>query len=343
MPQRFFGRTVVCLVVVCLSVCLTAQAAENKEYLARPEGAETTAGWVKYKNNPVVFGDNGTVNDPYVLKEGDTYRMWHTWWNDDPTVSLSLIESKDGINWTKPKTILAPNPKTDWEHRVDRARLVKRGDTYHMWYTGHRKKSKDGYSIGYATSKDGWNWRRMSDRPVLEATLPWEKPTLMCPSVVWDEKANQYQMWYCAGDSYEPDVIGYATSPDGINWTKPFSKPVFTADPNNEWEQSKVGGGYVTRHGDWYLMFYIGFRDRDHAAIGLARSKDGINWQRHPQNPIICPTKGGFDSRACYTSCVAFDGQKWLLWYNGANGWPEEIGLVTHEGEDLGFDEKPSR
>ena len=39
-------------------------------------------------------------------------------------------------------------------------------------------------------------------------------------------------------------------------------------------------------------MFYIGFRDQDHAQIGLARSKDGITgWQRHPANPIIRPGK----------------------------------------------------
>jgi predicted GH43/DUF377 family glycosyl hydrolase len=226
--------------------------------------------------------------------------------------------------------------------RVDRARLIKKDGFYHMWYTGHRKHAKrDGYSIGYATSPDGWNFKRVGDKPVLNATLPWEKLTLMCPSVVWDEEKKLFRIWYCAGDSYEPDVIGYAQSPDGINWTKPFDKPVFGPDPNNKWEQHKVGGCYMLKHKDWYYLFYIGFQDTDHAAIGVARSRDGVsNWERHPQNPIISPTAGGFDSRACYTSCAVFDGKKWLLWYNGANGWPEEIGLATHEGEDLGFDEK---
>ena len=44
-------------------------------------------------------------------------------------------------------------------------------------------------------------------------------------------------------------------------------------------------------------MFYIGFRDRDHAQIGLARSKDGITgWERHPANPIIRPGVGKWDA-----------------------------------------------
>jgi hypothetical protein len=38
--------------------------------------AETTAGWVKYPDNPVLGDDLGTCFDVSVLKEGDTYRMW---------------------------------------------------------------------------------------------------------------------------------------------------------------------------------------------------------------------------------------------------------------------------
>jgi hypothetical protein len=32
-----------------------------------------------------------------------------------------------------------------------------------------------------------------------------------------------------------------------------------------------------------------------------------------------------------------FEGQKWLLWYNGRHGGLEQIGVVFHEGLDLGF------
>jgi predicted GH43/DUF377 family glycosyl hydrolase len=88
----------------------------------------------------------------------------------------------------------------------------------------------------------------------------------------------------------------------------------------------------------WYLMFYIGYWDEDTAQIGLARSRNGINdWERHPENPIIAPTESGWDGEACYKPFAIFDGASWRLWYNGRNGHLEQIGLVTHEGEDLGF------
>ena len=47
--------------------------------------------------------------------------------------------------------------------------------------------------------------------------------------------------------------------------------------------------------------------------------------------------KDKWDQDACYKPYAIFDGTKWLLWYNGRHGELEQIGLVTHEGEDLGF------
>ena len=130
----------------------------------------------------------------------------------------------------------------------------------------------------------------------------------MCPHVLWDEKAKQYRMWYSAGEQYEPNAIGYATSSDGVNWTKYKDNPIFAADPRNPWEQHKVTACQVIPAGDWHLMFYIGFRDENRAQIGLARSRDGITgWQRHPANPIIFPVAGAWDADACYKPFAIFD------------------------------------
>jgi predicted GH43/DUF377 family glycosyl hydrolase len=178
----------------------------------------------------------------------------------------------------------------------------------------------------------------MSEKPVLSPELPWEKGALMCPNVLWDAEAKLFRMWYSGGDQYEPDAIGYATSPDGLHWTKHPGNPVFTPTPDNVWEHYKVAGAQVLRHGGWYYIVYIGYRDMDHAQIGIARSRDGIsNWVRHPRNPIIRPGQDEFDQDACYKPFMVFDGKRWLLWYNGRHGSLEQIALVLHEGEDLGF------
>jgi len=311
-----------------------AQANSLQRLIARLPPIGTSAGWRKYEGNPVLGGELGTCFDVTLLREDSKYRMWFSW---RPKKSLALVESPDGVHWTEPLIVLGPNAATDWEKDINRPAVVKRDGAYHMWYTGQAQ----GHSwIGYATSPDGREWKRASDKPVLSPEQPWENVAVMCPHVLWDEKQQLYRMWYSAGQQYEPNAIGYATSPDGVNWAKRKDNPVFAADRNNKWEQHKVTACQVIAAGEWYIMFYIGFRDENRAQIGLARSRDGItNWQRHPDNPIIFPTEGAWDADACYKPFAMFDGEsdRWLLWYNGRKGGVEQIGLVTHPGYDLGF------
>jgi predicted GH43/DUF377 family glycosyl hydrolase len=305
----------------------TARAGEPDQ-----QATETAAGWVKSPRNPVLGGDLGTCFDVSVLKEGDTYRMWFSW---RPRKSIALVESRDGIHWSKPVIVIGPNDRTDWEADINRPVVLSDGDTYRMWYTGQAR----GRSwIGYATSEDGVTWRRQSDKPVLSAEAPWEKVAVMCPHVIHDKRDGLYRMWYSGGEQYEPDAIGYATSRDGLVWEKHRSNPIFSPDPASAWEKDRVTACQVVRPGDDYVMFYIGFRDRDHAQIGLARSKDGISgWERHLANPIIRPGKEKWDHDAVYKPFAIFDGVRWLMWYNGRRGGVEKIGLAIHEGEDLGF------
>jgi len=179
----------------------------------------------------------------------------------------------------------------------------------------------------------------MSDKPVLTPTQPWEKTSVMTPHVIWDDEARLYKIWYSAGLNREPDAIGYATSPDGLVWTKREENPVFEADPKVEWRRAKVAGCQIIKDSGWYLMFYIGFSNPYHAQIGIARSKDGItNWQQLAANPIIrTSAQPGWDADACYKPYAMFDGEKWVLWYNGRRKNLEQIGVAIHEGRDLGF------
>jgi predicted GH43/DUF377 family glycosyl hydrolase len=156
--------------------------------------------------------------------------------------------------------------------------------------------------------------------------------------VLWDEGARQFRMWYSGGEQNEPNSIGYATSADGLVWQKAAANPIFTADPASAWEKHKVTACQVVQQDGWHLMFYIGFRDEQHAQIGLARSRDGITaWQRLPANPILSPTPGAWDADACYKPFAIQDGDRWLLWYNGRAASTEQIGLAVHEGANLGF------
>ena len=294
--------------------------------------SETVAGWRKFEKNPVLGGSLGTCFDISVLRDRDRYRMWFSW---RPKQSIAIVESTDGLVWGEPSIVIGPNKASGWEDDLNRPVVIQAGGQYHMWYTGQAKGKS---WIGYATSKDGKSWDRASNKPVLSAEQPWEHVAVMCPHVLYDEEKKLYRMWYSGGEQYEPNAIGYATSQDGKLWVKHEKNPIFGPEPKSRWEKDRVTACQVVKQGDSHTMFYIGFADRDHAQIGLARSKDGItNWERHPANPVIRPGKGRWDADAVYKPYAIFDGKRWLLWYNGRRGGVEQIGAAIHDGEDLGF------
>ncbi len=163
----------------------------------------------------------------------------------------------------------------------------------------------------------------------------------MCPSVLWDDEEQLYKLWYSGGGWFEPDAIGYATSTDGITWTRPLAEPVFTAEPSNLWERERVAGAQVIKAVGWYYMFYIGYEDLFKARIGLARSRDGFSsWERHPDNPIISAgLPGAWDCESIYKPFVLYEAtlDRWTMWFNARSGTTERIGVAYHDGYDLGF------
>ena len=299
--------------------------------------SETSGGWVKYQDNPVLGGNLGTIFDVSVLKVHDgVFRMYCSW---RPKKSIALSESKDGLTWSKPNICLqGSNVDTNWECDINRPVVIEKSDTFRMWYTGQSKLNGIPHSwIGYAISINGKDWKRVCNKPVLWPDENWEKVAVMCPDVIWDEKENIYKMWYSAGDQYEPDAIGYATSFDGINWKKYDKNPIFSSDKTHEWEQSRATACQVIKRKNDYLMFYIGFKNIDFAQIGMARSKDGIsNWERCKENPIIKPGNN-WDKSAVYKPYAIINNDQWLLYYNGRYNASEQIGIAIHKGLDLGF------
>ncbi|HJC56889.1 MAG TPA: family 43 glycosylhydrolase [Candidatus Eisenbergiella stercorigallinarum] len=298
----------------------------------------TRAGWEKFEGNPVLGGSYGVCFDISVLETDGGYRMYFSW---RTRKSIAVTDSRDGFSWSEPEICLAPRPTPQgWENDLNRPAVVYREGIYHMWYTGQFHSGDRGGTshIFYAVSEDGIHFQRKQDEPVLWPEEPWEKSSLMCPDVMWDEEEQLYKMWYSGGEKYEPNAIGYAVSKDGIHWKKRAGNPVFQADPENPWEQHKAAGCHVIKLDGEYLMFYIGYQNEDYAQIGLAKSKDGVSgWMRHPENPIIAPDPGAWDGEACYKPYAIYDGNRWMLWYNGRKGHVEQIGVAVHEGWELGF------
>lgn len=285
----------------------------------------------KYKLNPI-FGDEktGTLFDVYLTSLPDkTLRMdVSTRIND----SLAVCFSDDGVNWTAPHTALTPNPSSGWEDLVNRNCVLKIGDRTLMWYTGQANGNS---YIGVAESENGLDFHRIVGHPVLSPEADFEGESVMNPCVLFEN--GVYRMWYSAGETYEPNVLCYAESRDGLVWAKSPDNPILTKNPAKEYEQNRIGGCQVIPHPTLgYLIFYIGYRDIHTACICVACSKDGVtDFHRCKENPLVAPTKEAWDKDSCYKPSAIYDNEKdcWRIWYNGRAGGNEYIGLATKQGD----------
>jgi uncharacterized repeat protein (TIGR01451 family) len=191
--------------------------------------------------------------------------------------------------------------------------VLKEGSSYRMWYTGDDGSGPS--QIGLATSTNGINWTKEAANPVLSPGQSWEAEGIRAASVISD--SGLYKMWYTGRDSSGVRRIGYATSPDGVTWTKDGSNPVLDVGASGSWEDEDVSGPTVIKEGGTYHLWYTG-DDGITPRIGHATSSDGIHWTKDSANPVLdIGPPGDWDWLYVYGPNVVAYGGTYLLWYSG--------------------------
>ena len=236
----------------------------------------------------------------------------------------------DESPWTKHENnpVLSPSANRWDDLRVNYPDIIFDGTTYKMWYAGETLTT-DGfpwYRLGLATSSNGVNWSKHNANPVInEGTNGGFVGT---PVVIHD--GTLYHMWYSArrfeagtGFGFE---IEYATSPDGITWTKFAGNPVIIASPRS-WEEISVFPCEVIYDGTTYQMWYAGgdlLNTRpERQQLGYATSSDGFTWVKSGSNPVFKPaTSVSWDNLSVFPATIVFDGTTYHMWYTGSKERP---------------------
>ena len=206
------------------------------------------------------------------------------------SVILGNLNSYSQVQWTKysGNPVLTPGSNGEWDDSGFAGLcIIYDGTIYKIWYG-----ASDGtnFRIGYATSLDGISWTKYNDpltpNPPFAESDPvlnlgpgaFESVWVYFPTVYFD--GSIYHMWYAGTDGIT-DRIGYATSPDGITWTKDDThNPVIDVGTPGSWDDSSVDPGPIQFNGSEYEMIYNGY-DGFHYQGGYATSGDGIIWKRN--------------------------------------------------------------
>lgn len=192
-----------------------------------------------------------------------------------------------------------------------------------MWFSGG-----DGSNgcVGYADSWDGIDWEKHNRNPILckGSAGEWDSWVAHWCSVIKD--GTEYKMWYSGGESFTSHRIGYATSPDGITWSKYAENPVL--EPQNSEDQ--VWFPHVLKDELGFHMWY-----GCTAGICYASSDDGIVWDA-VDDPVLPPgDPGKWDEGGVLRGRVLKPGDAWMMWYVGFEAANGEIGRIGYASNPL--------
>ncbi|HOC43683.1 MAG TPA: hypothetical protein PKJ99_11775 [Thermoanaerobaculales bacterium] len=251
-------------------------------------------------------------------------------------VVLAAGTAEGQTEWTKyvGNPVVEPGAPGEWDAGViDHSDVIFDGLTYHMWYAGGLVSHE--CDIGYATSTDGVHWDKWPGNPVLLRGAPgeWDGGSLQPGAVIWD--GALYHMWYGAGavpGGAGAWPTGYATSPDGVTWTKHPNNPVLPVGEAGAWDSANALITAVVAEGGSLRAWYWGYQTLGWIAIGYATSTDGVHWDRWPE-PVFWPRTSGWDRNMVGFPMVMFDGDIYRMWYSGGTGVCAGIGhAVSADG-----------
>jgi uncharacterized repeat protein (TIGR01451 family) len=287
------------------------------------------------------------------------YKIWY--WNGFDQLynidELRTADSTDGVNWVNEKAAtqdatyqLVTGVSPDWNcgtyGPVDVFYNPSAGnsgtDPFNYTFAMYYDATTGGEEVtGLAYSADGAFWTRYHVAPYENApVLPhggssdWDSAFASFGTVI-RESTGVWHMWYSGGQTMVFSGIGYATSTDGINWTKSAANPVLSAATGPAWRNSFTaipsvifsptrfdGHGNASR----YKMWFSGRSSAGNYAIGYMYSQD-------PSLSLsITPVPSGTVQRGSvivYTLLIRNDGGAPATSCSVSNSFPAFASYIT--------------
>ena len=218
------------------------------------------------------YEKDGGVEDPRLVKFGDTYYLTYTGYNKKDA-QLCLATSKDLLHWER-KGVILPAYKGNWNVGWTKSGAIvpeKIKDKYWMYFLGTSADKTD--QTGLASSTELIHWTEVTATPVLPRRAGRFDSRVVEPGPPPIITKDGIVLIYNAADNklvYRTAVAVFdRNNPSKLLWRS--DEPLFA--PEKEWE--KIGQvpnvvfveGMVRRHNRY--LFYYGAADK---YIGIAEA-----------------------------------------------------------------------
>ncbi len=260
---------------------------------------------LKAQSQTMMFGDTTRLNrpfakDPYVIRFKDRYLMYYSVPGyKEPNGNskgwgIGIAESQNLINWTRIGEVNI-DPEAAYESKGFAApcALVIDGKV-NLFYQTYGNGNSD--AICHAMSDDGINFTRNPTNPVFSPTGNWNCGRAIDAEVVAFK--GKYYLYYATRDKdFKIQMLGVAVtgkkSTFNRNSWKNLSVDSAMLKPVLPWERDCIEAPSVIKKGSRLYVFYAGGYNNAPQQIGLAVSKNGTDWERISDLPILPNGKKG--------------------------------------------------
>jgi predicted GH43/DUF377 family glycosyl hydrolase len=233
--------------------------------------------------------------------------------------------------------VLATTPDFDSQYTDQASILVdpaSEAQRYRAWY---RYGDSLNTRIGLAVSADGFSWTRLGKVLELGAPGAFDDARLVYPTVL--VHGGQYHMWYAGySDATARFAIGYATSQDGVVWTRvdgdpstSIIDPVLAPGTAGIDTKSAQAPSVIFNPGDGLFYLWYGATEGSVIQVALATSPDGVHWTK--KGVVLPVTPGAWDSSRVNFPRVFDAGDHLEMLYAGSN--------VPSAGTRIGYATSP--
>jgi predicted GH43/DUF377 family glycosyl hydrolase len=254
--------------------------------------------------------DSGDVLNPTVIRQGDAYDNLYSGF-DGKTWHTGLAVSADGLAWRKEGKILSPDPRT-WEGDAIAANGSAVADESGILYYYQAGRPVE---IGLARSSNGHQWRRQG-LPVLSAGPrgSWDERGVADPEVI--RIGRNFYMFYLGQDRARRQRLGVATSDDGVTWYKLRRNPILELGAYGAFDENGLGEPAVWASNGYYWMLYTGQDRNAMRKLGMARSRNGVDWEKLPS---VFAGDQPWDSKVVCDPSVLVEGSGVRVWFGGGD------------------------